>query len=43
MYGNSRNGTHLYKKNSNMDLDQVVTNSCRLMKDYGLCINIRCS
>lgn len=42
MYGNSSNGSHLYEKNSDMDLDQVVTNSCRFMMDYGLCISIRC-
>lgn len=42
MYGNSSNGSHLYKKNSSMDLDQVVTNSCRFMVNYGLCFSIRC-
>lgn len=42
MYGNSNNGSPLYKKNSDRDLGQVVTNSCRFMMDYGLCFSIRC-
>lgn len=42
MYGNSNNGSPLYKKNSDRDLSQVVTNSCRFMMEYGLCFNIRC-
>lgn len=29
-------------KSSNMDLDQVVTNSCRFMTNYGLCFSRRC-
>lgn len=37
MYGNSRNGSHSY---SNMDLDQVVINSCRFMMDCGLCFSM---
>lgn len=40
MYGNSSIESYLYKKNSGMDLDQVVTNSCRFMINYGLCFSV---